>query len=118
MIVQSKCSVLFVMVSPFSDVLSAIISPQSTIQSQHRGIVVHPLKRVAGTWKCVSLTAEVLDCSFTIAVGGRDDVECTPMLLTAVESQLSEVQVRPQPTQTAGSDTHILTVVVIIDLVV
>ena len=88
------------------------------MQSQYRGIVVHPLKRVAGTWKCVSLTAEVLDCSFTIVVGGRDDVEGTPMLLAAVESQLSEVQVRPQPTQSAGSDTHILTVIVIINLVV
>ena len=39
------------------------------------------------------LTAEVLDYSFTSAVGGRGHVERTSLLFIAVESQLSERQV-------------------------
>ena len=44
----------------------------------------------------VSLTAEVLDYSFTSAVSNRGHVERTSLLFTAVESHLSERRVSPQ----------------------
>ena len=40
----------------------------------------------------IRLTTEVLDYSFTRAVSDRGHVECTSLLFTAVESQLSERQ--------------------------
>ena len=40
--------------------------------------------------------AEVLDRSFTFAVKSRGDMKCSPPLLLAVKSHLSEVQVCSQ----------------------
>ena len=44
----------------------------------------------------VSLTAEILDHSFTRAVSDRGHVECTSLSFAAVESHLCERQVSPQ----------------------
>ena len=51
------------------------------------------MKGATGIRLDIRLTAEVLDYSFTSAVRDRGHVECTPLLFTAVESQLSERQV-------------------------
>ena len=52
----------------------------------------HFKKRATGIRLDIRLTAEVLDRSFTSAVSDRGHVECTFLLFTAVESQLSERQ--------------------------
>ena len=47
-------------------------------------------------WHDISLTAEILDYSFTSAVSDRCHVERTSLLFTAVKSHLNERQVGPQ----------------------
>ena len=51
---------------------------------------------MARVWHDVSLTAEVLNYSFTSAVSDRCHVERTSLLFPAVESHLNERQVGPQ----------------------
>ena len=79
---------------PFPNVLVMTIkSPVTANSCQFRVVILHSDKRVTGVRLDVRLTAEVLDYSFTNAVSDRGHVERTPLLLTAVEPQLSERQV-------------------------
>ena len=79
---------------PFPNVLAMTIKSPVTANSCQFGVVIlHSVKRVTGVRLDVRLTAEVLDYSFTNAVSDRGHVERTPLLLTAVEPQLSERQV-------------------------
>ena len=66
------------------------------LQGQLRVVIIQSVKRIASQGKYVRMTTEVLDHSFTSAVSDRGYVERTPLLFTAVESQLSEIQVRIQ----------------------
>ena len=59
----------------------------------------------------IRLTAEVLDYSFTNAVGHRGNVERTSLLFTAVESQLSERQVCSELTHGGLSQKRLVVMV-------
>ena len=58
------------------------------------------------------MTAEVLDHSFTSAVSDSDHVECTSVLFTTVESDLSEIQVCSQFLHGADGDTHSIVMII------
>ena len=103
MLVWDKCRVvvhprllLFIIVTPLSQRVRAVISPLITSHRQLRVIVGHSLKWTTGGWQDIRQTAEVLDYSFTCAVKDRGHVESSSQLFTAMESQLTERQVLPQ----------------------
>ena len=82
---------------PFTDVFCVLFySPPFASFRCFGGVVVHCNEWITRGWKYVSLTAEVLDYSFTSAVSDRGHVERTSLLFTAVESNLNERQVGPQ----------------------
>lgn len=83
-------------VPTFQGTVSRHFPTDDTARLIIRVIVFHFLKRIAREGQLVLLAAEVLDYSFTSAVSDRGHVECTLLLFTAVESQLSERQVSPQ----------------------
>ena len=78
--------------APFTRESLDIISPLAAHSCQSRVVILHFHKRATGIRLDISLTAEVLDYSFTSAVSNRGHVEYTPLLFAAVESQLSERQ--------------------------
>ena len=95
MVVQSI--LIYSIPPPFADVMArTIISPLAANCCQSGVVILHSNKRATGIGLDVRLTAEVLDYSFTSAVSDRGHVESTSLLFTAVESQLSERQVRSE----------------------
>ena len=83
-----------------------------TLHGQLRVIAIQSLKRIASKGKNLGLIAEVLDYSFTSAVSDSGHVERTSLLFTAVESDLSEIQVCSQIIHGALSDAHQVVVIV------
>jgi len=82
---------------PFANVKACtIVSPLAANSCQSGVVIFNSNKRATGIRLDIRLTAEVLDYSFTSAVSDRGHVERTSLLFTALESQLSERQVRSE----------------------
>ena len=111
MIVQSSFAP-FVVVPPFSNIVSSIVAPPAALVSEIRGVIFHFNKRTARRREGVRLTAEVLDYNFTSAVSSRGHVERTSLFFAAVESHLSKRQECSQLFHGSSCDAHSVVMIV------
>ena len=111
MIVQSTFPP-FVVVPPFSNIVSSIVAPPAALVSEIRGVIFHFNKRTARRREGIRLTAEVLDYNFTSAVSSRGHVERTSLFFAAVESHLSKRQECSQLFHGGSCDAQSVVVIV------